>query len=1016
MYKIGDAVKVKHNGAIGAIIGLESIGTTTKYKVLVNGKALTFFDEQIELFETQSEQLIYTAKDVNALLTSRLILNPNVNSLYSINSAKIDYIPYQFRPVLKIIKSDRPRILIADGVGVGKTIEAGLVLKELQARFDIKSIMVICPRPLITEKKWQNELKRFGEKFTHLDGKQLRYCIDEAILDDGEWPSEYQKCIVPYSLFDEGLVFGTSDNGATKLNKKSLSDITPFPKFDLVIIDEAHHIKNPNTYAYQAAQMFCDNAESIVLLTATPIQLGDRDLFVLLNLLRPDLVFDYESFKHMAEPNPYINEAVKHIRSNHDNWQDIALDNLIKAGNTNWGTARLSSNPTYQNALRLLKDKSLSSEQRVKLITDVESLHTFAHIINRTRRRDIGNFTLRKPETLKVMFTEEQAALYDKLMETQANILMQLHGDRGIRFMMTTIMRQASSCIHGLKPFLQTILTRRFDELEISDGGLEIDSDYGSTLYEKMSVPQIKAAVQDILRMADLISPIDYKLEALISTIQDKQKMLNNKVMVFSSFRHTLNYLHDNLSAKGFRVGIVHGGVKDFERVKLRERFMLDKNVSESIDVLLFSEVGCEGLDYQFCDCMVNYDLPWNPQAIEQRIGRIDRNGQKSESVSIVNIITDGTIDCDIYERCLSRIGVFNASIGDSEQILGELTKEIYDICEKYILNPSERREKLQQLQDNKVRLIQEQQRMEDEKHTFFGLDMSENVIKKELENATNIHLSAESINRLVETYLEKRLGTDSVYILGENKVKTLRLNAENRKIIYNDYCKLPRQANSVYKAWDDYLNSEIPFEKITFDGQYASAHSDLVFIMPTHPLVKQALSCFEDEPVFVSLKIKANTLPKGEHPFIIYEWLYKGVKPDNKLQVVTMNNLSNSLVLEAIYNAVDGVLDESSINQETLEELHYSIWQKAKEEYVDYATQIIGFKKESLISSQAARQKSIEDRLRKETDSRIIRMKQSQLASQKANFEEKMEDLDKQIARSDILTKKLVVGIIEVI
>lgn len=1016
MYKIGDAVRVIHNGAIGAIVGLETVGTTTKYSVLVNGKALTFFDEQIQLFEMQSEQLLYTAKDVNALLTSRLILNPNVNSLYSLNSAKIDYIPYQFRPVLKIIKSDSPRILIADGVGVGKTIEAGLVLKELQARFDIKSIMVICPRPLITEKKWQNELKRFGEKFTHLDGKQLRYCIDEAILDDGEWPSEYQKCIVPYSLFDESLVFGTSDNGTTKLNKKSLSDITPFPKFDLVIIDEAHHIKNPNTYAYQAAQMFCDNAESIVLLTATPIQLGDKDLFVLLNLLRPDLIFDYESFKHMAEPNPYINEAVKHIRSNHDNWQDIALDNLIKAGNTNWGTARLIPNPTYQNALSLLEDKSISSEQRVKLITDVESLHTFAHIINRTRRRDIGNFTLRKPETLKVMFTEEQAALYDKIMETQANILMQLHGDRGIRFMMTTIMRQASSCIHGLKPFLQTILTRRFDELEISDGGLEIDSDYGVTLYEKMSVPQIKVAVQDILRMADLISPIDYKLEALISTIQGKQKMLNNKVMVFSSFRHTLNYLHDNLSAKGFRVGIVHGGVKDFERVKLRERFMLDKNVSESIDVLLFSEVGCEGLDYQFCDCMVNYDLPWNPQAIEQRIGRIDRNGQKSESVSIVNIITDGTIDCDIYERCLSRIGVFNASIGDSEQILGELTKEIYDICEKYILNPSERREKLQQLQDNKVRLIQEQQRMEDEKHTFFGLDMSENVIKKELENATNIHLSAESINRLVETYLEKCLGTDSVYILGENKVKTLRLNAENRKIIYNDYCKLPRQANSVYKTWDDYLNSEIPFEKITFDGQYASEHSDVVFIMPTHPLVKQALSCFEDEPVFVSLKIKANTLPKGEHPFIIYEWLYKGVKPDNKLQVVTINNLSNSLVLEAIYNAVDGVLDASSINQETLEELHYSIWQKAKEEYVDYATQIIGFKKESLISSQAARQKAIEDRLRKETDSRIIRMKQSQLASQKANFEEKMEELNKQIARSDILTKKLVVGIIEVI
>lgn len=106
--------------------------------------------------------MFYSAKDVNSLLTARLILSPSITSLYSLNFAKIDFIPYQFRPVLKIIKSDSPRILIADGVGVGKTIEAGLVLKELEARFDIKSVMVICTRPLITEKKWQNELRRFG--------------------------------------------------------------------------------------------------------------------------------------------------------------------------------------------------------------------------------------------------------------------------------------------------------------------------------------------------------------------------------------------------------------------------------------------------------------------------------------------------------------------------------------------------------------------------------------------------------------------------------------------------------------------------------------------------------------------------------------------------------------------------------------------------------------------------------------------------------------------------------------
>lgn len=1015
MFKTGDTIRIIHNGAIGAIIGVEPLGSTTKYKVLVNGKILTFFEDQIEELNSEPESLVYSARDVNALLTSRLILNPSVGSLYSLNSAKIDYIPYQFRPVLKIIKSDSPRILIADGVGVGKTIEAGLVLKELQARFDIKSVMVICPRPLITEKKWQNELKRFGERFTHLDGNQLRYCINEAILDDGEWPTEYQKCIVPYSLFDEAMVLGTAEGGMTKLKKKCLADITPFPKFDLVIIDEAHHIKNPNTYAYQAAQMFCDNAESIVMLTATPIQLGDKDLFVLLNLLRPDLVFDYESFKHMSEPNPFINEAVKHIRSNQDNWQEKALENLLQAGNTNWGTAMLVPNPVYQNALRLLRRGHLTTEQRVKMITDVEGLHTFAHIINRTRRRDIGNFTLRKPETLKVSFTKEQGELYDKLMQTQASILMQLHGDRGIRFMMTTIMRQASSCIHGLKPFLQSILTRRFDELETTDGGMDTDFDYGTTLYEKLSLPEIKVAVQEILIKADALSPIDNKLEALISTIEGKQKMPNNKVMVFSSFRHTLHYLYEKLSSKGFRVGIVHGGIKDFERVKLRERFMLDKSFNDALDILLFSEVGCEGLDYQFCDCMVNYDLPWNPQAIEQRIGRIDRNGQRSESVSIINIITEGTIDCDIYDRCLSRIGVFNASIGDSEQILGEITKKIYDICEKYILNPSERQEKLQQLQDNKVRLIQEQQRMEDEKHTFFGLDMSESVIKQELEDATNIHVSSDSIYRLVETYLEKRLGDGVQYILGEGKLKTLRLNADNRRLLYEDYCGLPRQANAVYKSWDDYLNNAIPFEKITFDGQYAAEHNDVVFIMPTHPLVKQALSCFEDEPVLASLKVKTTTIPEGTYPFLIYEWLYKGVKPDNKLQVITAENLPNNIVLEAIYSTFNGDLDASCVNQMPLEELHYQIWQVAKEAYKELASQIIGFKQESLISSQMARQKTIEDRLAKETDPRIIRMKQSQLVSQKLSFDEKMSELSLQIDQSDIVTRKLVIGILQV-
>lgn len=242
-----------------------------------------------------------------------------------------------------------------------------------------------------------------------------------------------------------------------------------------------------------------------------------------------------------------------------------------------------------------------------------------------------------------------------------------------------------------------------------------------------------------------------------------------------------------------------------------------------------------------------------------------------------------------------------------------------------------------------------------------------------------------------------------------------MRLNADNRRILYNDFLTLPRQANAVYKTWEQYLNESVPFEKITFDGQFAAENRDVVFIMPTHPLVKQALNCFEDEPVKCAIKSTTTKITAGTYPFVIYEWLYKGVKPDNKLQVITLENIPNDVILEAIYNSSDTSADFSIINEQALEKLHYQIWQYAKSDYQSVAEQIIGFKKESLSSSQAARKRTIEDRLQKETNPRIIRMKQSQLASQESNYREKLDSLNEEIRQSDIVTRKLVIGILKV-
>ena len=175
----------------------------------MDGTPKWFYESQLEAVESEEQQQrLVPINQFHAHLTAVQIQHPSLSTLYSLNAARVDFIPYQFRPVLKFIRADRPRLLIADGVGVGKTIEAGLILRELQARREVRSVLVICPRPLVTERKWLVEMRRFEERFTQLDGNTLRYCINETDLE-GEWPEQHAKTILPYSLFDEVLLHGT---------------------------------------------------------------------------------------------------------------------------------------------------------------------------------------------------------------------------------------------------------------------------------------------------------------------------------------------------------------------------------------------------------------------------------------------------------------------------------------------------------------------------------------------------------------------------------------------------------------------------------------------------------------------------------------------------------------------------------------------------------------------------------------------------------------------------------------
>ena len=1008
----GQIVFLKSDPSVrGAVVEVLPGTPENRFNVFTDGKVQPFYASQLQLEQQSGEDFQHLSRDeFHAYLTAIQILRPGLSTLYSLNTAGIDFIPYQYRPVLKFIRSDRPRLLIADGVGVGKTIEAGLILRELQARHDIKSVLIICPRPLVAEEKWKRELKRFDEDFQHLDGKLLQYCINEMHLD-GEWPEQYQKVILPYSLLDKVLLYGP-EGKRRRRRGKGLLDLDPPPRFDLVIVDEAHHIRNQDTANHEAVRFFCEHAEAALFLTATPIQLGSRDLFVLLNVLRPDLILDEESFEHMAEPNPFINQAVDAARSQEQDWTQHTQEALDQAVATGWGKSILKENPEFKRIQSQIAEESVTKEERVQLITDIEGLYTFSGILNRTRRRDIGEFTIRKPQIVEVELTADQAELHDALLETQAEIFRTLHGDRNVKFMMTTLRRQLASCLYGLEPMLEDILSRHLDELAWTE------ADATGSIPLEGTITQIQDQIQAILEKAKSINSHDQKLESLRGTIQERQDLPNNKIMLFSSFRHTLAYLYKHLKADGIRVGMIHGGVADEERLELRNRFEKPRTEHDSLDLMLFSEVGCEGLDYQFCDCIINYDLPWNPMRIEQRIGRIDRNGQQSEHITIINLITPGTVDAEIYNRCLLRIGVFDSALGGSEKILGEITQGIYSIAENFTLTDAERREKFQQLEDNQIRLVQEQERLEERELELFGLRLPKDQMQQDIDDATSFWLTPASIQRLVRLYLEQQLETDQEFILGERHLKTLRLSGEARNIVLRDFQQLSRERNPIYREWEKWLKGTDPLLSITFEADCRRAHPEVTLINIVHPLVKQTAKMLNiKSDVVTTLKVQTQEMPAGTYKFAIYQWHFHGIKEDLQLKSITLDEQLIPNLDRLLEKAVDHNDWSASepFDCKELDERHYQLWTETLEKHRQSTYELAEYRRESLSTSHQARINLLEYQRAQVDDPNIQRMRGYQIANAKADYNRRIQELDAAMEKADITTKLVAYGILEV-
>lgn len=1007
-YPVGSKVVLRGDPSIIGIVTREIRGGgDPKLEVFCgDGRTRSLYASQLELAVATDATELYTAQRLRAALTATQLARPSAKYLYSLGSSRIQFIPYQYRPVMKLIRSDRPRLLIADEVGVGKTIEAGLIIKELQARREIQSVLIICPKPLVTERKWLDEMKRFDESFIHLNGETLNYCINETHLD-GTWPSRFSQAIVPFSLLDEKLMLGNTQGRKVT---RGLLDLDEPPKFDLVIVDEAHHIRNTETWRHRNVKFFVENAEAVVFLTATPIQTREQDLFNLLHLLRPDVISDPHDFERIGAPNPALNAAAAAARRAGLGWVDTVKSNLATALDTVWGLGVLAHDPRTHE-LRELLEVLPTAETRVKIIRLLEDLHTFSGFITRTRRRDIGAFTTRKPRTIEVPFTSAQQQLHDQLLQLCGDIVEARHGSGPVAFLVSGLRRQAASSINGLAPLLSDLVHRRleaFDEYgENTDGANELSRDV---------IDNFQPQLQHLLNLASGLGDEDPKFDALERALLEKLGMPNPKAILFTSYLHTVGYLFNRMRASGLRVGQVHGGIDDEARRSVRRRFKLPSSDPDAFDVLLSTEVGTEGLDYQFCDMLINYDLPWNPMRIEQRIGRIDRYGQQSESVAILNFVTAGTVDADIYHRCLWRIGVFEQALGASEAILGDITTGIRAIAGDLTLTLEEQRLRLQQLADNEINVIEEQLKLEDQQSELFGLEVPSDD-GADVRNATSPWMTPDALCHFVVEFLTN-IESGKRVNLRPDRAATLRLSRSAKDRLLHQYESLPK-AFPADRDWVVWLKSEGAVTRLTVTPELATEAEGVHLLSPTHPLVRCATEELQlNNPVVVSARVRSDKVPAGRYPVAIHGWNRLGIRDDYQLRVIAGSPEESEMLSELLRDpdCADGTATISDTELDHLEAAHYSAWRDASEKHTQRTAEWSESLIASLTTTSRANLQLLEEQLAGTSEERIKRMRSSQIESARADYQRRLARLESIRNRSDIQADLLATVLLEVV
>lgn len=676
MFAKGDNVKVTSTGKVGTINqvlhGAQSVG----YRVTVDGRTITYQekylaphkDEELEILDGLAMQDFGGAEQFHLFQTWFRLKRPMEGNFYSYLASRTTFNPYQFKPLSKFIApGSEERLFIADEVGVGKTIETGIILTELLARgrIDRKNpILIVCPN--ILGPKWKKEMqKRFNLPFHLHDGKSLENALLGAV--NGVFPDGATWAIV-------GLQLLRNKKYLDLLEKISAARQTP--PWSMVIIDEAHHMRNSVADSNSVGKTLSNLTEMMLMLSATPLNLKDEDLFQQMHILNPAMFPDLPTFHALLSPVKSINRCRRLLMENDTTVYREVLNELTELKSGPLGHA-ISTYPGVQDLDSALQaGKRLSTAELAEYERMLLSLSPLNHSFTRTLKREAMSHRVTR-ETIKVpvQLNADEMQFHEDVVKVVQETYLAGGGDpTALGFITNMPRRMVSSCIPAMKEYLDWCL-RSNKMLKETQAEVDDDSELDSTDLS----PELRGVYRDLRDQAAQLGEIDSKYTQFSRVIQQLlQNLENPQVVVFSFFVRTLKYLKVRLEAEGYRVGIITGEMPLQSDGKQFGRYdVIDAFENKEFDILLSSEVGGEGLDFQFCQAMVNYDLPYNPMRIEQRIGRIDRFGQQAEKVIIVSMYIEGTVDERIYDTLYDRIRLVEDSIGIMEPILGSALADL---------------------------------------------------------------------------------------------------------------------------------------------------------------------------------------------------------------------------------------------------------------------------------------------------------------------------------------------------